>query len=82
MVRPRIPLRLLVIDGVGIVLAGLGLAGLVTDLSTTLPFLADRATAGALTVIGFALVTFALGSILRWLRLARASQTGAGSRTE
>ena len=79
-VRPRIPLRLLVIDLVGIVLAALGLAALVTDLSRPLPFLADRTTAGALTVIGFALITFALGNILRWLKLVRASRTDAGSR--
>jgi len=82
MVRPRIPLRLLVIDGVGVVLAGLGLAGLLTDVSTTLPLLANRATAGALTVIGFALITFALSHILRWLKLVRTSQTGADSRTQ
>jgi len=78
--RAKIPLRLLVIDMAGMLLAALGLAGLVAGASSPFPFLADKATAGALTVIGFALVTFALGNILRWLKRTRAPRSDAGTR--
>jgi hypothetical protein len=73
--KPRgIPPKLLIIDAVGVILAGVGLAGLVTDLSRTVPFLADKTTAGIIAGVGFALVTFALGNIYRWLKMQRAEQ--------
>jgi len=73
----RIPRRLLIIDAVGTVLAGLGIAGLFTDLSRLFPFLADKQTAGIVAAIGFALVTFALGNIFRWQKMVRAAQQAA-----
>jgi hypothetical protein len=72
--RLRIPRRLLIIDAIGTVLAGLGIAGLFTDLSRLFPFLADKQTAGMVAAIGFALVTFALGNIFRWQKMVRAAQ--------
>ena len=75
--RLRIPRRLLVIDAVGTILAGLGIAGLFTDLSRPFPFLADKQTAGVVAAIGFALVTFALGNIFRWQKMVRAAQQAA-----
>jgi len=68
---PRIPTRLLVIDAVGVILAGFGLAGLLTDVSRSFPLLANKTTAGIIAGIGFALVTFALGHIFRFLNRAR-----------
>ena len=70
----RIPRRLLVIDAVGTVLAGLGVAALFTDISRLFPFLGDKHTAGVLAAIGFALITFALGNIFRWQKMVRAAQ--------
>jgi len=70
--RPRIPTRLVIIDVVGVLLAGLGLAGLLTDLSGPLAFLADKSIAGVTTAVGFALITFAVGNMLRWFNRARA----------
>jgi|KBSMisStaDraftv2_1062788.scaffolds.fasta_scaffold1276772_2 hypothetical protein len=75
--RLKIPRRLLIIDAVGTVLAGLGVAGLLTDLSRLFPFLADKQTAGIIAAIGFALVTFALGNIFRWQKMMRAAQQAA-----
>ena len=72
--RPKIPLRLLIIDVLGVILAGLGLTGLFTDLSGPLAFLADKNIAGITAAVGFALVTFALGNIFRWLNRVRAQQ--------
>jgi hypothetical protein len=72
--RPKIPARLVIIDAVGVVLAGLGLAGLLTDLSGPLAFLADKNVAGVIAAAGFALVTFAVGNIFRWLNRVRAQQ--------
>ena len=72
--RPRVPLPLVLIDIVGMALAALGLAGLFTNAARMFPFLADKAIAGALAAVGFALVTFALGNILRWHKLASADQ--------
>jgi hypothetical protein len=72
--RPRIPTALLVIDAIGVVLAGLGVAGLMTDVSGVFPFLADKHVAGIVAGIGFALVTFALGTIFRWQKMVRAAQ--------
>ena len=66
--RRRIPVRLLVIDVIGVILAGLGVAGMVTDLSGVVPPFRDKTVAGMVAGVGFALVTFALGNILRWVR--------------
>ena len=71
--RPRIPTRLLVLDAIGVVLAGLGVAGLLTDLSGVIPAFADRTVAGMVAGVGFALVTFALGNIFRWVRMRSAA---------
>lgn len=72
--RLKIPARLLLIDAVGMILAGLGLAGLLTDLSGPLAFLADKNLAGIFAAVGFALVTLALGNIIRWHSRIRALQ--------
>jgi len=80
MPRPKIPIRLLIIDGIGTVLAGLGLAGLLTDVSGMFAFLADRTVAGVITAIGFALLTFALGHIFRWQKMVRAAQDQGASK--
>ena len=66
--RTRIPVRLLVIDVIGVILAGLGVAGMVTDLSGVIPPFRDKMVAGMVAGVGFALVTFALGNIFRWVR--------------
>ena len=66
--RRRIPVRLLVIDVIGVILAGLGVAGMVTDLSGVIPPFRDKTVAGMVAGVGFALVTFALGNIFRWVR--------------
>ena len=78
--RLKIPRRLLIIDAVGTVLAGLGVAGLFTDLSRLFPFLANKQTAGVIAAIGFALVTFALGNIFRWQKMMRAAQQSPSAR--
>jgi uncharacterized membrane protein len=75
--RLRIPLRLLVIDTIGVILAGLGVAGMLTDLSTVIPAFRDKTVAGMVAGVGFALVTFALGNIFRWVRQQRASPPDA-----
>jgi len=72
--RLRLPTRLLVIDAIGMVLAGLGLAGLFTELSGPLAFMGDKHVAGITAGVGFALVTFALGNIFRWHNRMRAQQ--------
>jgi hypothetical protein len=72
--RLRLPTRLLVIDAIGMILAGLGLAGLFTELSGPLAFMADKHVAGITAGVGFALVTFALGNIFRWHNRMRAQQ--------
>jgi hypothetical protein len=72
--RPKIPAPLLVIDAIGTVLAGLGLAGVVTDVSGLFPFLADKNVAGVIAGIGLAMVVFALGNIFRWLNRVREAQ--------
>jgi hypothetical protein len=82
--RLRLPTRLLVIDAIGMVLAGLGLAGLFTELSGPLAFMADKHVAGITAGVGFALVTFALGNIFRWhnrMRAQQRAQDQPGSRT-
>jgi len=72
--RPRLPSRLLVIDAVGMLLAALGLAGLLTELSGPLAFLANKQLSGIIAGVGFALVTFAFGNIIRWHNRTRALQ--------
>ena len=72
--RSRIPTRLVIIDVLGVLLAALGLAGLVTDLSGPLAFLADKSIAGVTAAAGFALITFAVGNMLRWFNRARAQR--------
>jgi uncharacterized membrane protein len=67
-------MRLLVIDAIGVVLAAVGVAGMVSDLSALIPPFRDKNIAGVVAGIGFALVTFALGNIFRWVRRIRASQ--------
>ncbi len=76
--RPKLPTHLLIIDAIGMVLAGLGLAGLITELSGPLAFMADKQVAGIIAGVGFALVTFALGNILRWHNRMRAQQQTQG----
>ena len=71
--RLRIPIRLLVIDTIGVILAGLGVAGMLTDLSAVIPAFRDKTVAGMVAGVGCALVTFALGNIFRWVRAQRAS---------
>jgi hypothetical protein len=72
--RARIPTRLVILDVAGVLLAGLGLAGLFTDLSGPLAFLADKSIAGVTAAAGFALITFAVGNMLRWFNLVRAQR--------
>ena len=64
----RIPMQLLVLDVVGTVLAAIGVAGLVTDLSRFLPFIASKDVAGVIAAAGFALMTFAMLKIARHMR--------------
>jgi hypothetical protein len=64
-----------VIDTIGVILAGLGIAGLVTDLSYIIPAFRDKTVAGMVAGVGFALVTFALGNIFRWVRSQPAPPT-------
>jgi hypothetical protein len=81
--RPKLPTRLLVIDAIGMVLAGIGVAGLATEMSGPLAFMANKHVAGVTAGVGFALVTFALGNIFRWhnrMRAQQPTQTQHGSR--
>ena len=72
--RARIPTRLVIIDAAGVLLAALGLAGLFIELSGPLAFLADKSIAGVTAAAGFALITFAVGNMLRWFKLVRAQR--------
>jgi hypothetical protein len=72
--RTPIPLQLFALDAAGCVLTGVGIGGLVTDLSGFLPFLADQNTAGAIAGAGVALMTFALFRIVQHLRAQRQQQ--------
>ena len=72
--QTRIPLQLIALDAAGSVLAALGIAGLVTDLSGFLPFLADKNMAGAIAGVGIALVAFAMFRIVQHLRTQRQQQ--------
>ena len=64
----RIPAQLIVLDAVGTLLAGIGVAGLITDVSGLLPFMASKDVAGVVAAAGFALMTFAVLKIVRHLR--------------
>jgi hypothetical protein len=67
-----IPPQLIALDVAGVVLAGLGVAGLLSDLSFVLPALGNRELAGVLAAAGFALMTFAVAKIVQHLRADRA----------
>jgi hypothetical protein len=69
----RIPLQLIVLDALGTLLAGIGVAGLFTDLSGLIPFMANKDVAGAIAAAGFVLMTFALVKIVGHLRAQRSS---------
>ena len=64
----RIPMQLLVLDIVGTLLAAVGIAGLVTDMSRFFPFMVSKDIAGVIAAAGFALMTFAMIKIARHLR--------------
>lgn len=66
-----IPGRLILMDVIGTLLAALGLAGLFIDLSSMLPFMANRDLAGMIAGVGFALMTFAMLKIVQVLRARR-----------
>jgi uncharacterized membrane protein len=59
------PIKLLLIDIVGTIMAALGISALVTDLSGVFPWLADRNVAGWMAMIGCALMTYGLGMMVR-----------------
>ena len=71
---PRFPFppALLVIDAIGALLFGVGVAALVTDLSAVHPILADPNVAGASAGIGLGGMVFAGFKIVQHLRAARA----------
>jgi hypothetical protein len=72
----RIPVQLIVLDAVGTLLAGIGVAGLITDLSGFLPLMGDPDVVGVIAAAGFALMTFAVLKIARHLRAHRPTQPG------
>jgi hypothetical protein len=59
------PLKLLVIDVVGTIMAALGISALMSDLSGVSPWLADRDIAGWIAMIGCALMSYGLGMMVR-----------------
>jgi hypothetical protein len=67
----RIPMQLLVLDAVGTLIAAIGVAGLVSDVSRFLPFMTSKDIAGVFAAAGFALMTFAMIKIVRHLRAPR-----------
>jgi hypothetical protein len=71
MARMPIPPQLIVLDLAGVLLAGVGLAGLLSDLSFLHPALSNRELAGMVAGVGFALMTFALLKIIQHLRINR-----------
>jgi uncharacterized membrane protein YidH (DUF202 family) len=71
------PPVLLVVDAIGALLFGVGVAALVADLSGLAPVLASQNVAGALVAIGGAAMVFAGLKIVQHLRAAR---TGDRSR--
>jgi branched-subunit amino acid ABC-type transport system permease component len=71
MARTSIPPQLIVLDLAGVALAGLGLAALLSDLSSLHPALGTRELATVLAVAGFALMAFAVVRIVQHLRTAR-----------
>jgi hypothetical protein len=64
----RIPLKWVVVDAIGALLAGVGVLGLVGSGEPVLPFLANRGAALALVALGVLLMALALGKILNRLR--------------
>ena len=59
------PLKLLLIDILGTVMAALGIAALVSDLFGVFPWLANRDVAGVIAMVGCALMTYGLGMMVR-----------------
>jgi hypothetical protein len=59
------PLTLLLIDIVGTVMAALGIAALLTDLSGLFPFLGDREVAGFVALVGCAMMSYGLGMMVK-----------------
>jgi len=69
--RLRIPLQLILIDAIGVVLAGLGIYGLAADAPPAFaPALGDPAKAGLLVAIGVVMMGYAIFEILRRARRA------------
>jgi hypothetical protein len=71
MARAPIPPQLIVLDLAGVALAGLGLAALLSDLSSLHPALGNRELAGVLAAGGFALMAFAVVRIVQHVRASR-----------
>lgn len=71
MTRMPIPPQLIVLDLAGVALAGVGLAALLSDLSSLHPALGNRELAAVLTAAGSALMAFAVVRIVQHLRAAR-----------
>jgi hypothetical protein len=69
-----LPMKLVLIDVVGTLLASIGLAGLLTDLSGVHPWLGNRDNAGMIAGAGFALMTFAILKIIGIVRARRAAR--------
>lgn len=69
--RLSVPLQLIVIDLLGVVLAGLGMFGLVADAPPAFaPALGDPAKAGLLVALGVVMMGYAIVEILRRARRA------------
>lgn len=68
--QPKLKIRLdwVIVDVIGALLTGLGLAGLMGGGEAIVPLLADRGIAMACVVIGVALMGVALIQILRHMR--------------
>lgn len=64
-------------DLVGTLLAAIGLAGLLMDLSHVIPQFKDRDVAGMVAGTGFALMTFSILKIVRILRERRMQPPGS-----
>jgi hypothetical protein len=67
-----IPPQLIVLDLAGVVLAGVGLAALLSDLSSLHPALGNQELAVVLAGAGLALMAFAVWEIVQHLRVSRA----------
>ncbi len=71
--RLPFPPVFIVIDAIGTVLFGVGVAARVTDLSGVLPILANRDVAGAFAGIGLAAMVFSGVKIVQQLRAVRSA---------